>query len=92
MESGMPHASWPLDDEGNYTFWLYGDPYKATIAKEDGSEVEEDVRVCRVASWRVLRVCVSHVSHCVFSVGRFSDFGCPQIYEAHNLSLYVSFV
>jgi hypothetical protein len=41
--SGNVYASVPLDATGNYTFWVYTDPYKAQITKNDGSEVEEDV-------------------------------------------------
>eukprot|EP00353_Schmidingerella_taraikaensis_P008761 CAMPEP_0185582094 /NCGR_PEP_ID=MMETSP0434-20130131/19789_1 /TAXON_ID=626734 ORGANISM="Favella taraikaensis, Strain Fe Narragansett Bay" /NCGR_SAMPLE_ID=MMETSP0434 /ASSEMBLY_ACC=CAM_ASM_000379 /LENGTH=177 /DNA_ID=CAMNT_0028200801 /DNA_START=27 /DNA_END=560 /DNA_ORIENTATION=+ len=43
VESGTVHSAWPLTEDGNYSFWLYGDPYKATISKEDGTEVEEDI-------------------------------------------------
>jgi len=41
--TGLATASWPLAEDGNYSFWVFADPYKATIAKEDGSEVEEDI-------------------------------------------------
>jgi hypothetical protein len=43
---GVALGSFPLDSTGNYAFWVFSDPYKATITKEKGrdiEEVEEDV-------------------------------------------------
>lgn len=45
---GTAYGSYPLAADGNYSFWVYSDPYKATITKEtnggkDIAEVEEDV-------------------------------------------------
>ena len=40
---GTVHSSYPLADDGNYTFWAYSDAYKAPVTKEDGSEVDEDI-------------------------------------------------
>jgi hypothetical protein len=39
---GNFYSSYPLAEDGNYKFFLYTDPYKAMISKNDG-EVEEDV-------------------------------------------------
>ena len=36
-------GSYPLQEDGNYKFFLYTDPYKATISKSTGEDVEEDV-------------------------------------------------
>lgn len=41
--SGQCFSSYPLAEDGNYKFWVFADAYKATVTKEDGSEVEEDV-------------------------------------------------
>ena len=41
--AGNIFSSFPLAEDGNYTFWVFSDPYKATVTKENGSEVEEDV-------------------------------------------------
>jgi len=32
-----------LADDGNYKYWAFSDPYKATVMKNDGSEVEDDI-------------------------------------------------
>ena len=40
---GTVHSSYPLAEDGNYTFWAYSDAYKGLVNKEDGSEVEEDI-------------------------------------------------
>jgi hypothetical protein len=40
---GNIFSSFPLAEDGNYAFWVFSDPYKATVSKEDGSEVEEDI-------------------------------------------------
>jgi hypothetical protein len=32
-----------LSDDGNYKFWAFSDPYKATVMKNSGDEVEEDI-------------------------------------------------
>lgn len=40
---GTVYSSFPLAEDGNYTFWAYSDAYKAPVSKEDGSEVEEDI-------------------------------------------------
>ncbi len=36
-------SSFPLAEDGNFKFFLYTDPYKATISKSTGEDVEEDV-------------------------------------------------
>jgi len=41
--AGNIFSSFPLAEDGNYQFWIFSDPYKATVTKEDGSEVEEDI-------------------------------------------------
>lgn len=41
--TGNVFSSFPLAEDGNYTFWIFSDPYKATVTKEDGTEVEEDI-------------------------------------------------
>ena len=40
---GNVFASYPLKPDGSNVFSLFGDPYKGTVVKEDGSEVEEDI-------------------------------------------------
>lgn len=40
---GNLFSSYPLSDDGNYKFWAFSDPYKATVMKNDGTEVEEDI-------------------------------------------------
>ena len=37
------YSSFPLADDGNYKYWAFSDPYKATVMKNDGTEVEEDI-------------------------------------------------
>lgn len=39
-------SSYPLGADGNYAFWAYSDPYKATVSKADGSEASEDIYEC----------------------------------------------
>lgn len=41
--SGNIFSSFPLAEDGNYAFWVFSDPYKANVMKEDGTEVEEDI-------------------------------------------------
>ena len=41
--TGTALGSYPLAEDGNYQFWVFADAYKATITKETGAEVEEDV-------------------------------------------------
>jgi hypothetical protein len=41
--AGNVFASYPLKPDGSNVFSLFGDPYKGTVVKEDGSEVEEDI-------------------------------------------------
>jgi hypothetical protein len=36
-------SSFPLSDDGNYKYWAFSDPYKATVSKSDGTDVEEDI-------------------------------------------------
>lgn len=52
VSDGVCFASYPLADDGNYKFWVFSDPYKATISKDvigaggkvtDTVDVEEDV-------------------------------------------------
>ena len=40
---GILHSSFPLDKDGNYKYWAFSDPYKFTVMKNDGSEVEDDI-------------------------------------------------
>lgn len=40
---GTFYSSYPLAEDGNYAFYTHSDAYKATVTKEDMSEVEEDL-------------------------------------------------
>ena len=41
--TGNVFSSFPLAEDGNYTFWVFSDPYKATVTKENGTEEEQDI-------------------------------------------------
>ena len=50
---GVAAGSYPLSGAGEYQLWVYSDPYKAAITKDDGNDVEEDVH----ESWNLACVC-----------------------------------
>ena len=68
-------GSYPYAEDGNYKFFLYTDPYKATISKSTGEDVEEDVyeayylglllqgKRAEIPDGHVIRVCGEKYMH-----------------------------
>lgn len=63
---GTVYSSYPLAEDGNYTFWAYSDAYKGMVNKDDGSEAEEDIYEAYNLGL-VRRACRFHTPAALFS-------------------------
>ena len=74
-------GSYPYAEDGNYKFFLYTDPYKATVSKSTGEDAEEDVyeayylglllqgKRAEIPDGHVIRVCGEKYMHLRVRVG-----------------------
>ena len=81
-------GSYPYAEDGNYKFFLYTDPYKATVSKSTGEDAEEDVyeayylglllqgKRAEIPDGHVIRVCGEKYMHLRVRWGEWGVRAC----------------